>query len=361
MPTNAFLQYLIYVAITLGGMIASGGMIALIVFLVKKLRKHEDDKPLTFDEELRATMFPTGRFVMICGRQGIGKGALGTAIMDTDATYHAAERFGLALDVVERINEVDDYDLDVPSFMYRSKSPMWLTPNNIPTYHTDVSQFALPASDNDDTVQYFPPYTLIHFDEIDAFMNTRTWNDNKNKKANIIDAYKWLRHNDLTVIGDAQVFGRLDNALRALTTDIFYIIDRKDFYANDKKRKWWQFGKKHNGGIERTEWTFLWINNQVNQQAEEFARFGEIIPQENCVKRCKFNYYGNIYERYNSKSGRPYWYRGIKRYDVEFHPSESLKKEDVKDFCERNARNSDTDKGGENAEKQASPSNRVSP
>lgn len=327
------------------------GIVALIVYgLVKLFRRLRVlvQVPFTVDVELRRNMLPTG-FYVICGRQRAGKGALGTAVMDTDCTYHCTERLIKAqaeIDELNAIQQEEPYNLHLPDFPYRSKNKMLLGADYRPTYHIDVNQFALPDGQNN--VQYIPPYTLVHCEEIDAYMNCRSWDKASVEKANVIDAIKWLGHNELSFIGDAQVFGRLDAAVRALTTDIWYLIKRKDFYEDDEKISPWKaLFRRPEHRVIKTEWTFLWIKNQMKTQANELRTFGEMIDTAEYVRKCKFVYYGNIYERYNSKSGRPYWLKGIKDYYVETHPDDTPTREAVDDYCKRNARKAEN---GEKAE-----------
>ena len=341
----------IYLTLTIGFAVVLG-LIALIVYgLVKLLRRARVmlAPAFTVDEELRQHMLPTG-FYVICGRQRAGKGSLGCAVLDTDCTYHCAERLARAQAEINELNSIPQehpYNLHLPDFPYRSKNKMLLGPDFRPTYHMDVNQFALP--DGQPNVQYIPPYTLIHAEEIDAYMNCRSWGEAAVEKANVIDAIKWLGHNELAFIGDAQVFGRLDAAVRALTTDVWYVLKRHDAYEDEEKLTPWQaFFRKPKHRIVRTEWTFLWIKNQMRVQAGELRSLGEAIDVAEYVRKCKFVYYGNIYERYNSKSGRPYWLKGIEDYNVEYHPDDTPTRTAVEDYCKRNARRAEN---GEKAEK----------
>ena len=220
----------LYILIALG----AAALLRILTYVILNIRKIINrgkillQRPLTVDEEIRQNMLPTG-FYVICGRQRAGKGSLGTAVMDTDCTYHCNERLTYAqaeIDALNAIPQADPYDLHLPDFPYRSKTKMLLGSTYRPTYHIDVNQFALP--DGQANVQYLPPYTMIHCEEIDAYMNCRSWKKSEVEKANVIDAIKWCGHNRLTFIGDAQVFDRLDAAVRALTTDVWYIIRRKD-------------------------------------------------------------------------------------------------------------------------------------
>lgn len=333
MSDSEFLRILIYIAIGIGGVIVLSLLILVTIRIVKMLRI-VTDKPLTFDEELRQTMLPTG-FYVATGRQRSGKGSLTCAISDTDATWHGDERKQLAQEFVDKLNAQDDYELELPEHLYYSKNKMYLTPNYIETYHVDVLDVALPETEED---PHFAPFSFFILEEIDAVMNARTWKDGEHKKANVIDGIKWGGHNNLVILGDAQVFARLDAAARALTTDIFSILRRRDYYSDDEPRKWWQFARKYDNHVVRTEWEFLWIKNQLHQEAQALNKFGDFIKPEEYIKKCKFVYEGNIYERYDSKSGQAYWYKNIKNFACAPHPDNSLSREAVNDYCERNAR-----------------------
>ncbi len=333
MPSEPILQYPIYIAIGIGCV----GVLCLLVKGIVKLRKLlrvVTEEPFTFDAELRQHMLPTGLYV-ICGRQRAGKGSLCCAIMDTDATYHADERRSLAQEKIDDINKQDDYGLNLPEHLYYSKNKMYLTEDYFETYHVDVLDVALPETEKD---MHFAPYSMFSLEEMDAVLNARTWKDGAQKKANVIDGYKWSGHQYLTILGDAQVHARLDAAARALTTDIFYILRRKDYYSDDEPRKWWQFARKEDNHVIRTVWDFIWIKNQLYQESQTLNQFGDFIKKDDYIKKCRFVYEGNIYERYDSHSGKAYWYKNIKEFACAPHPDTSLSRDAVNDYCERNAR-----------------------
>lgn len=336
MPKDPILEYICWLAICVGTIIA---LILLIWGVIKLIRFLHVvvEIPFTFDQELREHMLPTGVYE-ICGHQRVGKGSLGCAIMDTDATYHGEERKALAQEFVDELNAQDDYDLDLPeNLLYYSKNKMLLTPDYVPTYHVDVLDVALPETEDD---MHFAPYSMFHLEEADAVMNARTWSTGAEKKANVIDGEKWCGHHNLTILIDGQVHARFDAAVRALTTDRFYVYRRRDYYSDDEPRKWWQFKRDPNHVI-RTEWDFLWIKNQIYQSAEELNKFGDFFAKDEYIKKCKFVYYGNIYERYNSKSGQKYWLKNIKNFACASHPEDNLSRKAVNDYCNRNARHAE--------------------
>lgn len=325
---------LIYTIIAVVGTILLTVFTTSLALLIKRLR-HVEDLPITFDEYLKQHMLPEGVYI-ICGRQRSGKGSLGCAIMDVDATYHGGERYQLAQEFVDGLNDDYGYDLKLPEHLYYSKNKMYLTPDYAETHHVDVLDVALPETAED---MHFPPYAMFSLEELDGVMNARTWKSAPEKKANVIDGYKWGGHQNLTIMGDAQSFGRLDIAIRSLATDIFYIINRKDFYSDDIPHRWWEFRKRREPNhVVKTEWEFLWIKNQLYQEAVALSQYGDFINRDDCIKKCKFVYDGNIYERYNSKSGQAYWYKNIKNFACATHPADSLSPEAVDDYCLRNAR-----------------------
>ena len=129
---------------------------------------------------------------------------------------------------------------------------------------------------------------------------------------------------------------------------MWYIIRRKDHYEDEERLSWLQaLFKRPRHRVIRTEWTFLWIKNQLKVQANTLKSLGEIVDESEYVRKCKFVYEGNIYDRYNAESGRLYWLQGIKDYFVEMHPSEIPTRDAVDDYCKRNARRAEN---GEKAE-----------
>ncbi len=230
---------------------------------------------------------------------------------------------------IDKLNEIG-YKLTLPPCPYRTRSKLFL-PNGKPTYHTDISQFGLPGRRPE--VQYFPPFTVIGCDEIDSFMDCREWNKNASMKADIIDGFKYIRHHDLVFLGDVQNFSKVDAAVRKLTTDVIYILGKKDVY-----------GKKHRLSrkktLLRTEWEFIWVKHQQAENAASLGEMGIEVHEKN-ARKCKLIYEGNIYSQYNSQSGKPYWYRGIKQFTVEKHPENVLSPEGVDKYCRQNALNYD--------------------
>lgn len=298
---------------------------------IKHRHKPEDAPASRFNRDLQDAPLPSGVY-MIIGPQGVGKTSLMMAIMSEDYRYHGAERLVKARAEVAKMQAVDaSYNsLSVPPCAYRSRTKLML-PNGKPTYHIDISQFGLPEGQAD--VQYLPCSTFVACDEIDSYMDSRRWQEDKQY---IIDGLKYIRHNDLVLMADAQSFDKVDIAIRRLTTDIFYVTDKRDIYD---KPKWWArfFPRADKRKIIATEWHFLHIKQQLMDNAQRLKQLGIDTPVSSYYRKCKFVFTGNIYKQYNSVSGKPYWYNGIKTYEVEQHPYNNLTRAGVEQWCNSNA------------------------
>lgn len=303
-------------------------VVAGLAIMYKHFHRDTLERTNTVTDEFIDKPIPPGVYIIV-GPQGVGKTSFLNALISIDSKYHGAERLRLAKVEIDKLNEIG-YKLTLPPCPYRTRSKLFL-PNGKPTYHTDISQFGLPGRRAE--VQYFPPFTVIGCDEIDSFMDCREWNKNGSMKADIIDGFKYIRHHDLVFLGDVQNFSKVDAAVRKLTTDVIYILGKKDVYG--KKHR---FSRKKT--LLRTEWEFIWVKQQ---QAENVASLGEmgIEVREKNARKCKLIYEGNIYSQYNSQSGKPYWYRGIKQFTVEKHPENVLSPEGVETYCRQNALNYD--------------------
>lgn len=312
--------------------------------IFKAAYKPKQDRPYTFTEQLKEQRMPSGFFV-IAGQQGAGKTSLMAAITITDYLYHGRERLDEARAEIEYMNAIDSsWQLHTPLLAYRGKDAVHLDPRaGVDSLHIDITRFGLPGGSLD--VQHLPPGTFLCFPEIDADLNCREWTKTPME---IIDAIKWLRHQDLTIIADMQSFDRVDAALRELTTDLWYVIDRRDRY---ERVKWWSKRKK----LASTEWTFIWLKPQQNAVLRDVLR-NDLTPHVEKMLRkcladgsriCRFVFEGNIYERYNSHSGKAYFYRGLEDFYVESHVPVDYSRASVEAFSESNPLTFSKKNGGE--------------
>jgi hypothetical protein len=314
--------------------IAAGiGAIGIVVGVIAiKHRKPTEVEPLSkFNRDLIAEPLQSGVHVII-GPQGCGKTSFGMALACEDYRWHRDDRLAEARKEVAKMQAVDaSYNsLRVPACPYRTRTRLFL-PNGKPTYHIDISQFGLPEGQAD--VQYLPKSTFVFCDEIDSFMDSRRWQEDKQY---ITDGFKYVRHHDITFVGDAQCFDKIDISIRRLTTDIYYITSKKDYY---NQPKWWAklVPRARERKIIRTEWRFIHVKQQLMSNAQQLKSLGIETPVSSYFRKCKFVYEGDIYSQYNSYSGAPYWYNGIKIYEIEEHPHNNLTRAGVEQWCKSNA------------------------
>lgn len=309
-------------------LITAVGVLAGTVAYAVLHRPRGLEKTNTVTDEFIENPIPSG-FYIIVGPQGVGKTSFMNALISTDFKYHSDERLQRARDEASYLNGIEQtkrYKLTVPPCAYRTRSKLFL-PNGKPTYHIDISEFGLPGRRKE--VHYLPPYTVIGCDEIDSIMDCRFWNENKDMKADIIDGFKYIRHQNLVFLADAQSLEKVDVALRRLATDVIYILGKKDIYGKCKRFS------RHTE-LLRTVWDFVWVKNQQMKNVATLAEMGIALDASNYSRKCKFIYEGNIYKQYNSLSGKPYWYNGIEQYTIEKHPENVLSRDGVEKYCNQN-------------------------
>lgn len=313
----------------------AAGAISLVTLTTAIIRKHLHDMPIertnTVTDEFIDKPIPSGVYLIV-GPQGVGKTSFMNALISIDSKYHGEWRMQMANNEWQYLHDKCGYrSLNKPyPCAYRTRSKLFL-PNGKPTLHTDISQFGLPGRRKD--VMHIPRCTVFGIDEIDSFMDCRAWNKDAALKADIIDGLKYIRHHDLVFIGDLQNFGKVDLSVRRLTTDVIYILNKKDVY----KRKH-RFSRKQK--LVQTEWEFVWVKHQLAENAEALREMGIELHEKN-ARRCKLIYEGNIYSQYNSQSGKPYWLRSLIQYEVQEHPINPLTPDGVEKYCNQNALDTD--------------------
>ena len=115
--------------------------------------------------------------------------------------------------------------------------------------------------------------------------------------------------------------------------------------------KWWIKRKK----LASTEWTFIWLKPQQNAVLRDVLRNDLTQHVEKMLRKCladgsricRFVFEGNIYERYNSYSGKAYFYRGLEDFYVESHVPVDYSRASVEAFSESNPLTFSKKNGGE--------------
>ncbi len=255
---------------------------------------------------------------IICveGPQGVGKTSFVFSIMSKDYKYHHKTRTRNAEEFTQMLNKKYGYNLSIKNrHLYYSNIPGFLDKQlSVKTWNCDFSKFALP-NDNFE-VDYFPPYSVIFFTEIDVQAFCRNWH---NFSDYYIFLFKYFRHMHYTIIMDLQVFGKLENTLRDLSTKRISMYDSYDFKGILGRKK----GRAYN-----------FIN--VNPQLLEFSRNLRKIEGQLSIGGCdkmRFKYKGNIFKQYNSFSGVPYFLYKIKEWHFQEHELEDLSVAGIEKYC----------------------------
>ncbi len=269
---------------------------------------------MNLTKQLKQAPFPSGVFV-VRGQQGVGKTSFCTSILCQDykkwTTWRTAQGEALA-QAYFRDNRIK---LHVSDRLYFSSIKILLNKRKrLYTHYVDVQRLGLPNPDF--PVQYLPRGSVVYIQEADVLLFCR---DYDSLNAYLVNLLKYVRHNLLTVIFDCQVDSALDKAIRRLVVGLYHIEASYD-------RRFFLFWK-------RRTWKFIYINNQLNDVIKELAAVGVKI-KVSVVERGKLKTFGNVFERYNSFSGVPYFLYGIEKVGYEYleHPRETFNVNDVNAF-----------------------------
>ena len=271
---------------------------------------------MNINKKLKKACFEAGVFIF-AGKQGVGKTSLGAGLFCEDYKRWRKERVKLAEELAERFYRDTGHRLDISDRLYFSNVEFLLNKRRgLSTHYVDVQRLGLPNPNY--KVQYLPRGSIVYIQEGDILLFCQ---DNKTLSKYLINLCKYVRHMQLTVIIDCQVFGRIDKSVRTLSMGIYYITDSYDsrFLFFWKRRKW----------------KFIYIDNQLNDIVKELAQVGVHI-KVSVVEKGKFKFRGNVFERYDSFSAEPYFFEGIEEVGYEYleYPEKSLSVEGRKAFLE---------------------------
>jgi len=264
---------------------------------------------------MKPTSLEPGFFVFR-GAQGAGKTSLAAAMINTEYKYYNQARVESAR-AFSRCFAADNNGqrLTIAKHLFFSNIKIVLDPkHNVVTHYVDTQRLGLPNLVYE--VQYLPPRSVVFIQESDTQLFNRNYKDTSDY---LIALLKYVRHNELTIIFDTQHDSALDKAVRRLAQYVYHVIE-----SYDRKFLWFRLGR---------QWSFLRVNNYLNDAVKELAALGVHIRLD-VVRKGVYRFRGDVFKRFNSFSGRAHFLRYIRDYEYLAHPSESLNVVDVEAYCE---------------------------
>lgn len=264
---------------------------------------------------LKSAPLPPG-FYAICGEQGAGKTSLATALLNIDYRRWHKQRKEMAIDLAKRFFLSSGVKLNISDILYFSNNKIILDKHRgIETWEVDLQRLGLPNDDFE--VQYLPRGSVVFIQEADILAFCRDWESLNNYLINLI---KFVRHNLITLIFDMQVGGALDKALRRLLVGMYYVVSS----GISRFLIFWK----------RQKWKFLYIRNQLNAIVKELSSLGVNIKIK-VAEWGHFRVWGDVFDRYNSFSGEPYYLYRIEEVGYEYrrHVDGDLSIEGIKAYC----------------------------
>lgn len=272
---------------------------------------------MNLTKELKKAPLSSG-FFSVCGCQGAGKTSLVTALFRADYRKWHKWRYCEGKALADEYYAENGIKLDVSKNLYFSNTPILLDRRRkIYTHRIELSELGLPNDEYD--VQYLPRGSVVFIQEADVLAWCRDW-ENLDEYLRLL--LKYVRHNLITIIFDLQVGGDLDKALRSLIVGMYYVTE-------SGIRRHWLLWKKQ-------QWEYLYVKTQLNNVVKEFAQMGVKIKIP-VVEWGKFYTRGNVFDCYDSFSGKRYFLYGIdkKNYTYEEHVRGSLSIADINEFVKQ--------------------------
>jgi len=269
---------------------------------------------MNLTKEIKESPLPSGVFV-VRGPQGVGKTSFCAAILCGDYKNWRKWRTQQGQSLADEYYQSNKVRLQISDRLYFTSIKILLDKRRkLYTHYIDVQRLGLPNPDY--PVQYLPRGSVVYIQEADVLLFCR---DYQSLNDYLINLLKYVRHNLLTIIFDCQVDSALDKAVRRLTVGLYHIEESYD-------KRYFLFWK-------RRFWRFIYIKNQLNEAVKELATVGVKINLS-VVERGRLRYKGNIFERYNSFSGVPYFLNGIDKVGYEYlpFPNETYRIEDINSF-----------------------------
>ncbi len=272
---------------------------------------------MNINTDIKRAPFPSGVFI-VRGEQGIGKTSFCTALLCSDYKKWRKWRTQEGLRLAQEYYAYNRIPLNISDRLYFSNIKILLDKRKkLYTHYIDVQRLGLPNPDFD--VQYLPRGSVVYIQEADVLLFCRDW---QGLNTYLVNLLKYVRHNLLTVIFDCQVDSMLDKAVRSLTVDMYHIERSYD-------KRFFIFWK-------RRFWKFICIHNQLNNALKELATVGVKLRGVSVLERGTFRFGSDIFSRYNSFSGVPYFLNGIEKKGYEYleHPVQNLSIPGIQSFLD---------------------------
>ncbi len=271
---------------------------------------------MNLTKKFREKPLSSGVFV-VRGPQGVGKTSFCTAMLCADYKKWTKWRTEQGQSLANSYFRDNGIKLNISDRLYFSSIKILLNKRKrLYTHYVDVQRLGLPNPDF--KVQYLPRGSVVYIQEADVLLFCRDYETLNNYLINLL---KYVRHNLLTIIFDCQVDSALDKAVRRLTVGLYHIETSYDarFFLFWKMRRW----------------KFIYIDNQMNEAVKELASVGVKI-KFSVVERGRLRFIGNVFDRYNSFSGVPYFLWGINKVGYEYldYPRETFRIDDIENFVQ---------------------------
>lgn len=263
------------------------------------------------------------KFIVITGKQRVGKTSLGCAMFVNNYRYYNEDIVLEAQEKAQKLETKYGYNLPIASHLFFSSTEFILSfEHKAKTWFIDIPRFALP---NDQfNVQYFPYSSVIHIAEADVLLNCR---DYKGLNMYLLWLLKYFGHMNLTIIFDCQSYTRLDRAVIELITDLIFVYKREVEDISFMRKNKQVDTKKYT-------WHYLRIDFQTLRMQQEFKGFVKNELDLDPVIKESYTFIGDIHRFYKSNSATPYFYYNINTYAYIPHVKAFLDKLNVKKYCE---------------------------
>ena len=270
---------------------------------------------------------PVGLIALI-GAQGAGKTSCASAMLCNDYKYHGKERYEECRGYTNELNNCG-HNLHLPKnkCLYYSSDTIVLSKRPyVESWKVNPDFFKLPNLI--DKVQYFPRGSVIFLPEFDNQINCRDW---KNMDKYLVALAKYARHWGLTIIIDFQVWLQLDVSWRRLMMLVYFMYES---YFDER----WKWLKRLLHIPIKRVWHYVACNNQLNAFVKDLSTMKtnkRLVKKLSKLVAEDRSYYfkGNIFERFDSTSGEPYFLRGITDYEYIPHIRTDMSPEGIEEYC----------------------------